>query len=76
MLYDSCGKISKPNGGLDLMLAPVKHEGWAHVYKRNNGRKPVVGRAIFATKEEALAAAKQHKTEDRIIDTIHIEWEE
>ena len=60
----------------DLMMASVKHEGWTHIYSRDNGRKPVIGRAIFATKEESMEAARHHKTEDRIIDTIHIEWEE
>ncbi len=52
----------------DLVMKPVKKEGWVNVY--NGIRKPYCG-SIYATKEETLK-------EDRgcYITTIKIEWEE
>lgn len=67
MLYNSHGRISKPNGGLDLMLASVKHEGWVIVFA--NGE--LTGQVVYKSKEDALKVIGDNEW-----CVAKIEWEE
>ena len=83
MLYNSHGRISKPNGGLDLMMTPVKHEGWVNIYKSDDVQEDLdsfalyqMQQGIFETKDEALGAVKKSIKYSTYIATVKIEWEE
>lgn len=60
------------NSDMDLMMAPVKKEGWINIYDKNFvlGR---TGATIYATREEAL---KVSENDANYIATTKIEWEE
>lgn len=55
----------------DLFMAPVKHEGWVHVYDEFCVPFTPYGK-IYKTKEQANAAPKT----ERFITVAKIEWEE
>ena len=57
---------------LDLFFATVKREGWANVFKNQEGNI-IMGVRVFATKEEASEVLKEY---GKFIATIKIEWEE
>lgn len=54
----------------DLMMAPIKHEGWVNVYKDGN---EYYSGSIYSTEEEA---EDNRITDDVPVATIKIEWEE
>ena len=51
----------------DLVMAPVKREGWINIYKDNSS-----GNKIYDTKEEAT----KYSNISGYLTTIKIEWEE
>lgn len=69
------GKYDKDidNNDLDLMMAPVKHEGWVNIYKSSKDGW-VVSAVVRATEKEARDAAKDLNIS--YVATVHIEWEE
>ena len=72
-LYNNDGKWLRLHGdpSLDLMMAPVKHEGWVHV--NDEFGVPFIAQGkIYKTKEQANAAPKA----ERFITVAKIEWEE
>ncbi len=66
-----CGLDGKgPSCDLDLMMAPVKKEGWVNVY--NDGlNKRRSSMTIYSTKEEAYRGRV-----GGCVGTVKIEWEE
>lgn len=58
------------NSDMDLMMAPVKKEGWISIYEHSDGPKRSGG-YIYPTKEEAIKRAT-----GPILATVKIEWEE
>lgn len=70
VLYGQKGNYVKGRESvLDLVMAPVKHEGWVNVYKDGDEVEP--GIKIYKTEEEAKKVAS-----DNCIATVKIEWEE
>lgn len=57
----------------DLMMAPVKHEGWTNLY-RNGSDFVVLGESVYESEEEARLGAWEGST--TYIGPIEIEWEE
>lgn len=55
----------------DLMMAPLKHEGWINIYNSTTGF--ITGYKIYDSKEEAIS---YHNVESTDYHTIKIEWEE
>ena len=55
----------------DLMMAPVKHEGWVNIYRDGGWFGTSV--KVYQTKEGAIKEAVDDKT---YIGTTKIEWEE
>lgn len=55
----------------DLFFAPVKHEGWMNLYKKNFGR--VIGDWVYNSEKEAKKTAAG---DEDYITTIKVEWEE
>lgn len=55
----------------DLFFAPVKHEGWMNLYKKNSGL--VIGDLVYNSEEEAKKIAAG---DEDYITTIKVEWEE
>lgn len=56
----------------DLMMAPVKHEGWVNVYSSDK-KHYSIDSIIQLTKEDAISFSSGN---DRLIATVKIEWEE
>lgn len=76
MLYTNKGKVFVPELNVgshdsDLMMAPVKHEGWVHV-NDEMGFPFIQQGKIYKTKEQADVAPKAA----RFIAVAKIEWEE
>lgn len=76
MLYTNKGKVFVPELNVgshnsDLMMAPVKHDGWVHV-NDEMGIPFIMHGKIYKTKEQANAAPKA----ERFITVAKIEWEE
>ena len=57
----------------DLMMAPVKHEGWLYLYY--DGPEVCTSHCVFRTKEDASKAAREI-VRDGETQIIKIEWEE
>ena len=53
----------------DLMMAPIKHEGWINIY---SGRDYKFATEVYLTEEKAFAEANS----SNYITTIKIEWNE
>lgn len=73
-VYRESGKC-KIDKNDELVMAPVKHEGWVNLYMSEDGFKEAgeyVGRNIFVSEEIAKEAA----VSEGYITTAHIEWEE
>lgn len=69
-----CGLDGKgPSCDLDLMMAPVKKEGWVNVFTNYFSGIKSTDR-IYSTKAEALKFTDTQSP--RYIDTVKIEWEE
>ena len=64
-------KHNSLDSGLDLMMAPVKHEGWVNIYRDGGWFGTSV--KVYQTKEGAIKEAINDKT---YIGTTKIEWEE
>ena len=56
---------------LDLVMKPMKHEGWVNLYKEDGFT--TTGISIHPTKESAMLNRDE---EGEYITTIKIEWEE
>lgn len=70
MTYTKDGRFCKSEDGMDdLVMAPVKHEGWVNVYKGSCGY--IYFGECYATLEKA-----QDAKSIRCVDTVKIEWEE
>ncbi len=69
-MYDTYGKAYDTPRECDLMMASVKHEGWANVCVGDFGY--FLSREIWATKDEAL----NHSEGGTKVATVKIEWEE
>ena len=55
----------------DLFFYTEKREGWANVYRSQEGNI-FLGKRVYASKEKA----EEFKDNSGYLDTIHIEWEE
>lgn len=58
----------------DLMMAPVKHEGWVNVYRNNSG-KIYTGEVVHESEERAKLIRNKPLNGD-YITTVKIKWEE
>ena len=68
---DGCYTIAMAVTDLDLVMAPVKKEGWMNIYSHDGGVfASVRGGPIFATKELA-----DENTNDSRIACMRVEWE-
>jgi hypothetical protein len=67
--YTNDGRWNSKKHPNDLIMAPVKHEGWVNVF--NDGKDNYTGNKIYATKEEAEEYGGRLR-----IATAKIEWEE
>lgn len=72
-VYRESGKC-KINKNDELMMAPVKREGWINVYRPSNEGKYIVSGVAYETESEAKEAGLNKKI--TYITTIKIEWEE
>lgn len=73
--YRESGKC-RVNKDDELVMAPVKHEGWVNLYMPDDGFEVVgelVGRSVFESEENAKKVAIGN---DAYIATAKIEWEE
>jgi len=74
--YKLNGKFIDDNDSYedDLIMAPVKHEGWVNIYKCVDN-SVFVGNIIFQTYDEAKNTLE---TEGKVtyVATVKIEWEE
>lgn len=66
--YDASNPVQSD---LDLVMKPVKHEGWVNLYNENG--YTTTGISINPTKESAMLNRDE---EGEYITTIKIEWEE
>ena len=58
---------------LDLVMAPVKKDGWVNLYRnRNGGVYP--GRGVYSSETAAKDAALACSTP--VLATVRVEWEE
>ena len=68
---DGCYTIAMAVTDLDLVMAPIKKEGWMNIYSHDGGVfASVRGGPIFATKELA-----DENTNDSRIACMRVEWE-
>lgn len=68
---DGCYTSAMAGTALDLVMAPVKKEGWMNIYSHDGGVfASVRGGPIFATKELA-----DENTNDSRIACMRVEWE-
>lgn len=66
------GKAFPGDGSsVDLMMKPVKKEGWINIYKAPDTNNIYSSSNVYNTKEKAIKDRSEH-----YIDTIKIEWEE
>lgn len=79
-LYRETGKTRDKK--LDLMMLPVKHEGWVRLYKTDDGKQYISAEPIYPSLKSAESAVSNNKQEygDDVIWTPiaygHVEWEE
>lgn len=60
----------------DLVMAPIKKEGWINVYRSSNGAMYTEQERIYNSEEEAIAG-KFDRTYNRVyVTSKKIEWEE
>jgi hypothetical protein len=59
---------------LDLLMAPVKKEGWVNLY--NFGERTTTGGVIFSSEKDAINHSVFNGTNINRVATIKIEWEE
>lgn len=58
--------------GVDLMMAPVKHEGWVNIYQFTAGHYSA-GQSVYKNEEDAVHSGKGVAA---YVATAKIEWEE
>ena len=70
--FYSTGKyILVEDSKLDLFFAPIKHEGWIHVFRTIGGH--YFGGVVYNTDQDAKKGAGE---DEGYVTTTKIEWEE
>lgn len=70
---EGCYSLNRVASELDLLMAPVKKEGWINLYpfSRTDTKLWADASNVYRTQQDALDNAA-----DSCIATVHIEWEE
>lgn len=74
--YTLKGVANDIDHGMDLFMAPYKHEGWMNVYRDADTGLPYCGKFIYPSESDAVTHNDPADASDKKVSITKIEWEE
>ena len=74
--YTPKGVVNDIDCGMDLFMAPEKHEGWVNVYRDADTGLPYCGKFVYSSEADAVTHNDPDDTSDKKVSITKIEWEE